>query len=164
MLETQRERVPLDDGGELDTTQAFLSFARACVLKKVDGLDEEQLRRRLVVSDTTLLGLVQHLTDAERYWFGYTLAGDARHAGADFDMVVAADRSPEQVIDDYRAAIAESDAHIRAAESLDALTAHPVAERPLTLRWVLAHMTSETVRHAGHADILRELIDGTTGR
>jgi hypothetical protein len=136
MLESQRERVPLNDGGELDTALAFLPFARSCVLKKVDGLDDEQLRRRLVVSDTTLLGLVQHLTDAERYWFGYTLAGDLRYGGVDFDMVVAADRSADQVIADYRTAIAESDAHI----------------------------PGETVRHAGHADILRELIDGVAGR
>jgi len=164
MLETQRERVPLNDDGESDTAMAFLSFARSCVLKKVDGLTEEQLRRRLVVSETTLLGLVQHLTDAERYWIGYTMAGDARWAGVDFDMAVAADRSPERVVADYRASIAESDAHIRAADGLDTLTTHPVAEQPRTLRWVLAHLTSETVRHAGHADILRELIDGTTGR
>lgn len=164
MLESQRERVPRNDGDALDTALAFLSFARSCVLKKVDGLDEEQLRRRLLVSDTTLLGLVQHLTDAERYWFGYTLAGDARYADVDFDMVVAPDRSANQVIVDYRTAITESDAHIRAAESLDVRTAHPVDDAPLTVRWVLAHMTSETVRHAGHADILRELIDGVTGR
>nr|WP_244167838.1 DinB family protein [Micromonospora chaiyaphumensis] len=143
---------------------AFLSFARSCVLKKVAGLDDEQLRRRLVVSDTTLLGLVQHLTDAERYWFGYTLAGDRRHADVDFDMVVAPDRSADQVIAGYRTAIAESDAHIRAAGGLDARTAQPVNDAPVTLRWVLAHMTSETVRHAGHADILRELVDGATGR
>jgi len=164
VLETQRERVPLNDGGERDTTLAFLSFARSCVLKKADGLDEEQLRRRLVVSDTTLLGLVQHLTDAERYWFGYTLAGDAQYADVDFDMVVAVDRAADQVIAGYRTAIAESDAHIRAADGLDVRTAHPVADEPRTLRWVLAHMSSETVRHAGHADILRELIDGVTGR
>jgi len=164
VLESQRERVPLNDGGELDTALAFLSFARACVLKKVDGLDEGQLRRRLVVSETTLLGLVQHLTDAERYWFGYTLAGDPRFADVDFDMVVPSDRSADQVIASYRTAIAESDTHIRAADCLDVRTAHPVADEPRTLRWVLAHMTSETVRHAGHADILRELIDGVTGR
>ncbi len=164
MLESQRERVPLNDAGELDTALAFLSFARSCVLKKVDGLDEEQLRRRLVVSETTLLGLVAHLTDGERYWFGYTLAGDPRYADVDFDMVVPPDRSAEQVVARYRAAIADSDAHIRAAEGLDARTVHPVADQPRTLRWVLAHMTSETVRHAGHADILRELIDGVTGR
>lgn len=164
MLETQRERVPLNDGGERDTALAFLSFARSCVLKKAGGLDEEQLRRRLVGSDTTLLGLVQHLTDAERYWFGYTLAGDQRQADVDFDMVVAPDRSADDVIAGYRAAIAASDAHIRAAGSLDVRTAQPVNGELRTLRWVLAHVTSETVRHAGHADILRELIDGVTGR
>ncbi len=164
MLESQRERVPLNDGGELDTALAFLSFARSCVLKKVGGLDEEQLRRRLVVSDTTLLGLVQHLTDAEQYWFGYTLAGDPRYADADFDMVVAPDRSADEVIAGYRTAIAESDALIRAADGLEVRTVHPVADEPRTLRWILAHVTSETVRHAGHADILRELIDGVTGR
>jgi hypothetical protein len=133
-------------------------------VKKVDGLDEEQLRRRLLVSDTTLLGLVQHLTDAERYWFGYTLAGDPRYADVDFSMVVAPDRSADQVIAGYRTAIAESDALIRAADHPEVRTAHPVNDEPRTLRWVLAHVTSETVRHAGHADILRELIDGVTGR
>jgi len=164
MLESQREPVPSNDGDERDTALAFLSFARSCVLKKVDGLDEVQLRRRLVVSDTTLLGLVQHLTDAERYWFGYTLAGDLRYADVDFDMVVVQDRSADQVIAGYRTAIAESDAHIGAADGLDVRTANAVNDEPRTLRWVLAHMTSETVRHAGHADILRELIDGVTGR
>jgi uncharacterized damage-inducible protein DinB len=164
MLESQREAVPRNDDGELDTALAFLSFARSCVLKKVAGLSEEQLRRRLVVSDTTLLGLVQHLTDAERYWFGYTFAGDPRHADVDFDMVVEPDRSPEQVLADYRAAIAESDAHLVAAAGLEVRTAQPVGDSPRTLRWVLAHMTSETTRHAGHADILRELVDGATGR
>lgn len=164
MLESQREAVPRNDDGELDTALAFLSFARSCVLKKVAGLSEEQLRRRLVVSDTTLLGLVQHLTDAERYWFGYTFAGDPRHADVDFDMVVEPDRSPEQVLADYRAAIAESDAHLVAAAGLEVRTAQPVGDSPRTLRWVLAHMTSETTRHAGHADILRELLDGAIGR
>src|SRR5689334_4935804 len=136
MLESQRERVPLNDGGELDTTLAFLSFARSCVLKKLDGLDEEQLRRRLVVSETTLLGLVQHLTGAEQSWFGYTLAGDERYADADIGMTVAPDRSADQVIADYRTAIAESDANIREIGDLDVLTVHPVADEPRTLRWL----------------------------
>ncbi|BCJ39380.1 mini-circle protein [Actinoplanes ianthinogenes] len=164
MLESQRERVPLNDDGEQDTALAFLSFARSCVLKKVGGLDDEQLRRRLVVSDTTLLGLVQHLTDAERYWFGYTVGGDKQHADVDFTMIVPADRPADQVIADYRTAIAESDAHLRAVGGLGTRTAHPVGDEHRTVRWVVAHMTGETVRHAGHADILRELIDGVTGR
>jgi len=164
MLESQREPVPFDDDGERDTALAFLAFARSCVLKKLDGLDEEQLRRRPLVSETNLLGLVQHLTGVERYWFGHALAGDPRHAEPDFTMVVAPDRSAAQVIAGYRDAIAASDAHIRAAGSLDARTAQPVNDEPRTLRWVIAHLTGETARHAGHADILRELIDGVTGR
>ncbi|MFI5910242.1 DinB family protein [Dactylosporangium sp. NPDC051541] len=164
MLESQRERVPLNDAGEPDTALAFLTFARSCVLKKLDGLDEEQLRRRLVVSDTTLLGLVQHLTDAERYWIGHTLGGDPDYADVSFDMLVAPDRSAADVVAAYRAAIAASDTRLRAVGSLDTLSANPVNGEPRTARWVVAHLTSETVRHAGHADILRELIDGVTGR
>ena len=60
--------------------------------------------------------------------------------------------------------IAESDANLLAAGDLDGLTAEPVAGAPRSLRWLIAHMSNETVRHAGHADILRELIDGMTGR
>ncbi|MFF5052825.1 DinB family protein [Micromonospora sp. NPDC000663] len=164
MLESQREPVPFNDDNEMDTALAFLSFSRSCVLKKLDGLDEEQLRRNLVVSDTTLLGLVQHLTGAERYWFGYTVAGDSRYADAGMGMTVAEDEPAEQVIAGYRAAIADSDAHVRAVGNLDVRTARPVNEESRTLRWVLAHMTGETARHAGHADILRELVDGVTGR
>ena len=164
MLETQRQPVPRNDDGELDTALAFLTFVRECVLKKVDGLDDEQLRRRLVASDTNLLGLVQHLADGERYWFGWTLAGDPAYADTDFSMVLPEDRRADEVVADYRAAIAESDRHIAAAGSPDAQTATLVDGKPMTLRWVVAHMTGETTRHAGHADILRELIDGVTGR
>src|SRR5687767_1208648 len=69
MAETQREPVPRVDSGELDVALAFLSFARHCVLKKADGLSDEQVRRVLVDSGTSILGLVQHLAEAERYWF-----------------------------------------------------------------------------------------------
>jgi hypothetical protein len=164
MLETQREAVPRNDDGELDTALAFLSFGRECIFKKLDGLGEEQVRRRFVVSDTTLLGLVQHMADGERYWFAHTVGGDPAYADLDFSMVVPPERPAEEVIADYRAAIAEADAHIAAAGGPDTLTKMPVGDAPKTLRWVLAHATSETARHAGHADILRELIDGTTGR
>ena len=79
-------------------------------------------------------------------------------------MKVSADRSAGDVIADYRTAIAASDAVIAAAGGMDALSVQPVDGHPKTLRWVLTHLTSETARHAGHADILRELIDNTTGR
>ena len=117
-----------------------------------------------MVSETTLIGLVQHLVDGERWWFGYHLVGDDRYADLDFSMVVDEARSSRDVISDYRAAIAQSDANIRAVGGVEVPMALHVDGEPKSLRWVLAHMTSETARHAGHADILRELLDGVTGR
>lgn len=163
-LETQREAVPRNDADERDTALAFLTFARRSVLKKVDGLVEADLRRRLVVSDTTLLGLVRHLTDGERYWFGHVLTGDPTHADVDFSMQVPEGVRAADVVDDYRRAIEKSDRNLAAAR-LDDLTPEPHDNgRERTVRWVVAHMTSEVARHAGHADILREQIDQVTGR
>jgi uncharacterized damage-inducible protein DinB len=164
MAETQRRPVPRNDGGELDTALAFLTFARESVLIKTEGLSDEQLRRVLVDTGTNLLGLVQHLTMAERHWFGYHLAGAEPDQEWDFGMSVPVSRGTGEVLDEYRAAIGRSDEFIRDLGDPTALTVHPVAGTRATLRWVLAHMTSETVRHAGHADILREQLDGTTGR
>jgi Protein of unknown function (DUF664) len=164
MAETQREPVPRVDSGELDTALAFLSFGRHCVLKKADGLSDEQLRRVMVDSGTSVLGLIQHVTEAERYWFGYHLIGAAWNADREFGMAVPADRAVADVLRDYHTAIEDSDRAIRAVGDPDARCAVAVEGNRHTLRWVMAHMTSETARHAGHADILREQIDGTTGR
>ncbi|HZC73101.1 MAG TPA: DinB family protein [Jatrophihabitans sp.] len=164
MTEAQRESVPLNDGGELDTALAFLAFARNCVIKKLDGLDEEQVRRVLVPSGTSLLGLVRHLTDGERYWFGYRLTGQGAEPDWDAGMAAGRDVTRGDVIAGYRAAIADSDAAIRELGDPGARSALAADGAPRTLRWTLAHMTSETARHAGHADILREQLDGTTGR
>ena len=164
MAETQREFVPRVDTGELDTALAFLSFARHCVLKKAGGLSEEQLRAVLVDSGTSILGLIQHLTETERYWFGHHLAGAAWDPGREHGMTVPAGHAAAGVLADYRAAIEDSDRAIRAAGDPEARFAVPVEGTRHTLRWVIAHMTSETARHTGHADILREQLDGTTGR
>ena len=164
MAETQRQPVPRTDTGELDTALAFLRFARASAAKKLDDLDEEQVRRVLVPTGTTLLGLVHHLTTGERYWFGHHVAGGWPDQEWDFDEAPPAGASSAQVLADYRSACEESDRIIVAAGDPDTPVAMPVDGQHLSLRWVLAHMTSETARHAGHADILRELIDGTTGR
>jgi len=165
MLETQREPVPRNDGGELDTALAFLDFQRSCVFKKVEGLDEEQLRRRLVVSDTTLLGLVKHAADGERWWFAHHVGGDPTYADLDWTMVVPADVPASAVIADYRAAIEEADRHLAEIDSAETLTKLAVGDDgPKTLRWVLAHKNAEIARHLGHMDILREQIDEVTGR
>jgi hypothetical protein len=165
MLETQRERVPRDDGGELDTALAFLRFHRACVFKKIEGLDEAQLRRRLVVSDTTLLGLIKHFADGERWWFAHHLGGDPSYADIDWTMVVPSDVPATAVIADYRAAIEEADRYLAEVDSAETLTKLPVGDDgPRTVRWVLAHKNAEIARHLGHMDILREQIDEVTGR
>jgi uncharacterized damage-inducible protein DinB len=164
MAETQREPVPRVDSGEFDTAFAFLSFARHCVLKKADGLSDEQLRLVLVDSGTSIVGLVQHLAEAERFWFGHHLVGAAWQADQEYGMTVPTDRAAADVLRDYRAAIEDSDRAIRAVGDPAARCAVAIEGNRHTLRWVMAHMTSETARHAGHADILREQIDGTTGR
>jgi uncharacterized damage-inducible protein DinB len=168
MPETQRSPVPRNDGGELDTALAFLSFARESVLKKTEGLDDEQLRRVLVDSGTSILGLVWHVTVSEKWWFGYHLIGryddDPDELTWDFEMAVPAGRTSAEIIQGYPDAIAESDEILSDFNDPEALTARPVDGARKSLRWVLAHLTSETARHAGHADILREQIDGVTGR
>jgi uncharacterized damage-inducible protein DinB len=164
MAQTQRRPVPLTDSGELDTALAFLDFSRESVLKKTGGLDEEQLRRVLVSTGTNLLGLVQHLAAAERNWLGLHRTGTTPPEGGMLEMKVPSARTAEAVISDYREAIAESNTAIIAAGGPQTLLARPVNGQRLTLRWLLAHMTSETARHAGHAGILREQIDGVTGR
>src|SRR4051812_15543142 len=111
MAETQRQPVPFDDGGELDTALAFLRFARDCLIKKLDGLTEEQVRQVLVDSGTNLLGLVQHSIVGERFWFAYHLLGKYDDdVEWDFGMEVPPDARAADVIDDYRAAAKDSDA------------------------------------------------------
>jgi hypothetical protein len=168
MPETQRSPVPRNDDGELDTALAFLSFARESALKKTEGLDDEQLRRVMVDSGTSILGLIRHLTVSEKWWFGYHLVGwyddDPEEATWDFEMAIPAGPTSAEIIQGYRDAIADSDEILSTFNDPEARTARAVADAPKSLRWVLAHLTSETVRHAGHADILREQIDGVTGR
>jgi uncharacterized damage-inducible protein DinB len=163
VTESQREKVPRADTGERDTALAFLAFARRCLLKKTEGLTDEQLRRVLVDSGTNLLGLVQHATVGERWWFQHHVAGPLADEDWDFTMDVPAERSADEVLAAYRAAISASD-EVIARTDLEWATVVPVDDAPKSLRWVIAHVTSETARHAGHADILREQIDGTTGR
>lgn len=163
MTETQREPVPRTDTGEADTALAFLQFARHCVIKKTEGLSGEALRRVMVGSGTSLIGLVQHLVDAERYWFGYHVGGQGED-DFDFSMEVPETRPVADVLQAYRDAIAASDSILAGVKDFDQPVAIAVDGAPHTVRWVVAHVTGETTRHAGHADILRELIDGTTGR
>ncbi len=151
---------------ERETLIAFLDSYRETVLVKLDGLDREQLSRRVLPSRTTLLGLVKHLIIVEDWWFGCVLAGGPEPAedpdDPDAEWLISEADDPQQVVADYRGAWARSNEIARGVATLEAHGPGP--HRPeKTARWILVHMVDETARHAGHADIIRELIDGRTG-
>jgi uncharacterized damage-inducible protein DinB len=157
----QDHNVPRVVADEMDTLLAFLGYLRESVVRKCAGLDEAEARRPLVVSGTSLLGLLRHLTDVEVYW------AQRRFAGLDADVEEhgVEDEGPDTVasaVADYRAAGRRTDEIVTA----DAPLERPLARtsKGLTLRWMLVHLVEETARHAGHADILREQLDGATGR
>jgi uncharacterized damage-inducible protein DinB len=155
-------RTPFVNADERDTLLAFLDYLRESVIVKATGLDADAVRRRLVPSGTNLLGLVKHLTTSETYWFQRSFAG--RDVTIPADSLDGADTT-ESVVSAYRDAIRRNNEIVATAPDLDALSAHHHGkEGPMSLRWVLVHMVEETARHAGHADILREQLDGQTGR
>jgi uncharacterized damage-inducible protein DinB len=163
--EVARPDLP-DAAPEREMLTAFLDWHRATLLLKVAGLDDQALRRHLVPSQTTLLGLVKHLSYVERTWFQIRFAGEDlpvpwSDADPDADFRIEPDESTERILAFYREQVARSRAIVAATPSLDAPQKGPGRKR--TLRWILVHMIEETARHNGHADILRELIDGTTG-
>jgi hypothetical protein len=116
--------------------------------------------RSVVGSGTSLLWLVKHLTRAELLWMVVRFAGEDPVAP---DDAVQPGDTLAAAVEAYRAAWARVDA-IAAAASLDDVCQENLGDVPANLRWVLGHLLDETARHAGHADILRELIDGETGR
>lgn len=141
--------------------EAFLDDNRAELLAVLDGLTEEQVRRRLVPSLTTVLGLVKHAIFVEQVWFPVALAGHTREelgvpTEIDDSFTLTEDDTVDSVRAGYLAAVEES-RRIAAAYQLDDLATHN-RRGPLTLRWIYLHLVEELARHAGHADILREQI------
>ena len=155
------ESEPVLVGDERTQVEEFLDTNRAELVETLEGLSEEQVRRRLVPSLTTLLGLVKHVTWAEQVWFHVGLAGHTRE-----ELGIAQENDPSwevtdedtiaSVVAEYRRVCAEA-REIAATYSLDDLVRHN-RRGPLTLRWLYLHMIEEIARHAGHADILREQI------
>jgi hypothetical protein len=147
-------------GDERATLLSLLQYQRDSVLRKLDGLDEVAVRWSPVPSGTSLLWILKHLTMAETIWFAI------RFAGRDVVLpndAVGDDDTIAGVVDAYRAAWAATDEIVARAQPEDHST-RAVGDEPVDLRWILAHIVEETARHAGHADIVRELLDGRTGR
>jgi uncharacterized damage-inducible protein DinB len=148
-------------GSEADTLRTLLQYQRDSLARKVAGLDEAAARRSPVGSGTSLLWLVKHMARAEVTWVLHRFAGR--------DVVIPGDQlEPGDTVATVTAAYRQvwplTDAAAFAGASLDELCRRQDADPPVSLRWVLMHLLEETARHAGHADILRELIDGRTGR
>jgi uncharacterized damage-inducible protein DinB len=152
---------------EIETLARYLDGYRNVIAWKLEGLDGEQARRRLVPSATSLLGIVKHLGYVERYWFQRIIAGrDVEipwmgSEGDDIDWQIQPDESIADVIAFYEAEAEESRRILAAIDGPDQLCR--VDDDEVSVRRILIHMVEETARHAGHADIIRELIDGTTG-
>ena len=160
---------PPNLGGERELLQGFLDFHRGTLLWKTSGLTGEQLVRASTEPSTmSLLGLIRHLAEVERYWFQMCLAGrplqlelwTEEHPDGDFDLVDPA--RAEQDLADLKAAIWTSD-ELAAAYSLDHTFKRPRGDAEYSLRWLYIHMVEEYARHNGHADLLRERVDGLTG-
>ena len=153
-------------GEEKESLRASLDRHRDVVLWKIEGLDDEALRRPMTPSGTSLLGLVKHLGAVEYGWFCETFDRPTEPLpfdpdDPDADLRVRPDETTDEVVAFYRRARAAADAVIDELEVDDVGTAW--FGETVSLRWVLIHMIEEVARHAGHLDILRELVDGGTG-
>jgi uncharacterized damage-inducible protein DinB len=168
-MTVERTDPPYDVHDERTMLVNFLEYHRATLAMKCDGLADAQLRERAVPPSTlSLLGLVRHMADVERGWFRRTLAGEDapriyysdEDPDGDFDNVDTADVA--EAFDTWRRECEAARRNIAAAESLDVLGTYRTGHK-VPLRWIMNHMIEEYARHNGHADLLRERLDGTTG-
>ena len=154
---------------ERRTLEAFLDYYRDVIKAKVTGVSEEDARRRLVPSLTTLGGILKHLVRVEVSWFQHRLAQIPSEDlpilkwidEEDGDFLLNKQETVESLIALYNEQCATS-REVAARFALDHVVPHPYLDH-VSMRWILLHMIEETARHAGHADILREQIDGSTG-
>jgi hypothetical protein len=155
--------------GERESLDAWLDYHRSTLLTKCQGLTGEQLARRAVPPSTlSLLGLVRHLAEVERAWFRRRAAGETglgylycseEHPDGEFDLAVADGAEADFAAFTRECELARAAA---AGRSLDQTFVHEYDGNTYDLRWVYVHMIEEYARHNGHADILREQIDGVT--
>lgn len=169
------ERLPVPlTGDEKTMLSAFLDRYRETMIWKLNGLSTEQAARRIVPSPTTLLGIIKHLAYVERGWFRLRFAGEKvtfpwmeEEDDQDPEWRIQPGDTIENVTALYEDEVARS-REIVASASLDDLAKYSGppehTQNPRSLRWIMIHMIEETARHAGHADILRELTDGSIGQ
>jgi uncharacterized damage-inducible protein DinB len=147
---------------EITTVRRLLQFQRESLVRKVADVSDEDARRSPVSSGTSLLWLMKHMSRAERIWVMGRFSG--MEGSVPDDAVESGDTLAAAVVD-YQQTWREVDEIVLSASGLDERARISDSEsRGVNLRWILMHLLEETSRHAGHADILRELLDGSTGR
>ncbi|MET7281860.1 DinB family protein [Kribbella sp. NPDC005582] len=168
VFESPVERVvPNRLAGERDALMQQLDFHRATLLGKLEGLDEEQLRRPMTASGLSLLGLVKHLAETEHGWFLKIYGGlpepdlFSTDDQPDEEFRVGPDETADALVGQYLRTCERARAVVAAGGLDDVVTTPSGVEA--NLRAILVHMIQETARHNGHADIIREAIDGATG-
>jgi uncharacterized damage-inducible protein DinB len=154
---------------ERTALREWLDYQRATLEMKCEGLEREGLIARPVATSLlTLQGLVRHMAEVERYWFQRALAGldvpplyydDDQHPDGDFELIEDADWGADLAT--WRAECEQARALEAAASSLDVTGTR--RDQPVDLRWIMIHMIEEYARHNGHADLIREMVDGTVG-
>ena len=164
---------PDPNGAEFVLLNEYLDYQRETVLLKAEGLSKEQLGRRLLPSDLTLAGILYHLALVEEGWMEVKYSGLAERkpwsdvdweADPNWEFRTGTTLSPEELLSRYRQSCERSRQVVASASSLDQPSVMTFPDgRHFTLRWVLLHLIEETARRAGHADLIRESIDGSVG-
>ena len=158
---------------ERDSLGQYLDYQRETILLKAEGLTKAQLAQQIPTSDLTLAGILYHLALVEEGWFEVDFLGHQHRedfegidwdADPDYEFRTALEREPDWLRRRYRDACDRARQVAAGAGSLDDVSVSTrVGGKPFTLRWVMLHLIEETARHAGHADLLREAIDGAVG-
>lgn len=164
---------PPSQGSEAVQLRAWLDFHRQTLRQKASGLTQEQLAQAHPPSTLTLGGLLKHLALVEDYWFSMVLLGhdDAEpwqgidwEQDPDWEFRSAADDSPEVLLGLFDDSIAASDRILdEVGDDFDRVAERRRKDGPVDLRWIVLHMIEEYARHNGHADLIREAVDGSTG-
>ncbi|MCW2891834.1 MAG: mini-circle protein [Actinomycetia bacterium] len=158
---------------ERDSLGQYLDYQRETILLKAEGLTKAQLAQQIPTSDLTLAGILYHLALVEEGWFEVDFVGHQHRedfegidwdADPNYEFRTALERQPDWLRRRYRDACDRARQVAAGAGSLDDVSVSTrVGGKPFTLRWVMLHLIEETARHAGHADLLREAIDGVVG-
>jgi len=176
---TEPSPLPTVRSPERQTLEEFLDYFRGVFIRKADDIDDQQARLRIGASELDLLGLVRHMAGVERYWFSQSLDGSEEPdfwsnpndpADEDADFHYGPDDTLADAVAAWHSAVADARERVAAHATLDDVTEidvgppdNPARYGPRSLRWVLVHMLEEYARHCGHADMLRETIDGAVG-